>query len=195
MKFILSSKVFGNSIATNKFRQFIRKPLSELKLLLIASHCLPYGPEKYYNELISNGFKKENIIIFDYQNINDYEDLDIDLIYATGGNTFTGLKIIKESGLDKLLKKYLNKGVIYLGRSAGSHFVTKNIEHILNYDLNEVGLDNYDALVFFDGILICHYSDDRKDILKKLIKENKYNVYTLTNEEILVIEDNNINKY
>lgn len=75
MKFILSSKVFGNSNATNKFRQFIRKPLSELKLLLIASHCLPYGiksywdNDKYLEELIDDSL--------DFKSLNDLLDKNI----------------------------------------------------------------------------------------------------------------------
>lgn len=163
--------------------------------MLIATPCLPYGPEKYYNELIANNFKKENIIVFDYKNTKDYEDLEIDLIYVTGGNTFTGLKLIKESKFDKQIKKYLEKGVIYLGRSAGAHITTKNIEHILNYDSNDVGLSDFTGLDLFDGILICHYCEDRINFYKQLVKENKYKVYSLTNQEILVIEDNIVNKY
>lgn len=195
MKMILSSKVFGDLEATNKIREFVGKSFEELKLLLVATPCLPYGPEKYYNELIINGFKKENIIIFDYKNIQEYKDLDIDLIYVTGGNTFTGLKLIKESTFDEQIKKYLDNGVIYLGRSAGAHIATKNIEHILNYDSNEVGLIDYNGLELFDGILVCHYCEDRMNMYEQLIKENRYKVYNLTNQEILVVEDNIINKY
>lgn len=195
MKIILSSKVFGDLEATNKVRKCIGKSFEELKVLLIATPCLPYGPEKYYNELISNGFKKGNIIIFDYKNIKEYKDLDIDLIYVTGGNTFTGLKLIKESKFDEQIKKDLDKGVTYLGRSAGAHLITKNIEHVLNYDSNNVGLTNYGALGLFDGILICHYSEERENIYNELIKENKYNIYSLTNQEILTIDNNKITKY
>jgi len=45
MKIILSSKVFGDLEATNKVRKCIGKSFEELKVLLIATPCLPYGPE------------------------------------------------------------------------------------------------------------------------------------------------------
>jgi len=195
MKMILSSQVFNDLEATNKIHKLIDKKFDELKVLLIATPCLPYGPEKYYEELILNGFKEQNIIIFEHKKPQEYKDLDIDLIYVTGGNTFTGLKLIKECNFDKEIKKYLDKGVTYIGRSAGAHIVTKNIEHILNFDSNDVSLSDYDGLGLFDGILVCHYSVKRKELYEQLIKENKYKVYSLTNQEILVIEDAAVNKY
>lgn len=195
MKMILSSQIFGNLEATEKIHQFLGKSFEQLRVLLVSTPCLPYGPEKYYDELLMNGFKEENIIVFEHKNMQEYKDLAIDLIYVTGGNTFTGLKLIKESKFDKEIKKYLNNGVIYIGRSAGAHLVTKNIEHVLSFDSNEIGLSDYNGLGLFDGILVCHYSEKRTEIYEKLKKENKYKVYSLTNQEILVVEDNIINKY
>ena len=194
MNIILSSKVFGDDIATKKLKDVINKNFNELRILLIATPCLPYGPEKYLNELLECGFNNENIIVFDYNDATNYKNLDIDLVYVTGGNTFTGLKLIKECGFDKEIVNYINKNIIYLGRSAGSHLITKNIEHILEFDSNDVGLCDYNALGILDGILICHYDNTREDSYKRLLKNGKYNVYTLTNQEILHITDDGIEK-
>ena len=155
---------------------------------------MPYGPEKYLNELLQNGFKKENITIFDHQNANYYKNINIDIIYVTGGNTFIGLKLIKDCGFDREILNYINNNVTYIGRSARAHLLTKNVEHVLEFDTNDIGLSNYEAFGILDGILICHYNNMRKVVYKKLLKNNKYNVYTLTNHEILYIKDNNINK-
>ena len=44
-------------------------------------------------------------------------------------------------------------------------------------------------LGLFDGVLICHYTADRKAIYDKLYQEGKYKVYALTEDDSLVIND------
>jgi len=194
MKVILTSEVFGDKQATEIFFDNIDKDVSLLKVLLVATPCLPYGPEKYLNELIDCGIKIENVIIFNHEEPQKYCDLDIDIIYVTGGNTFTGLKLVKDSGFDKEIIKYVNNGVIYVGRSAGAHIATKNIKHVLEFDLNEIGTNDYEGLGLIDGILVCHYKAKRENCYKRLVSENKYNVYSLTNQEILVYDGIGIKK-
>lgn len=184
MNILLSSKVFGDDIATKKIKHIIEKNFNELKVLLISTPCIPYGPEKYLNELLKCGFKEENIIIFDYKNALKYNNLDIDIIYVIGGNTFTGLKLIKECGFDKEIVNYIN--------NCKSQY--KNVEHVLEFDSNDVGLSDYNALGIFDGILICHFDKTREEVYNRLLENKKYNVYTLTNQELLHITNERIEK-
>ncbi len=194
MKIILTSKVFGNEYATNNTLKLLNRDVSHLKVLLVATPCLPHGPEKYLNELIDYGFKSDNIIIFNHKEPKKYCNLNIDVVYVTGGNTFTGLKLIKDSGFDKEIIKYVNNGVIYIGRSAGSHIATNNIEHVLEFDSNDIGTNDYDGLKLVDCILVCHYDTGRKNCYNRLIDENEYDVYSLTNQEILVYDGVEIKK-
>ena len=194
MKIILTSKAFGDKEATQSIFSLMDKDVSLLKVLLVATPCLPYGPEKYLNELINCGFKSENIIVFNHEMANDYCNLDIDAIYVTGGNTFTGLKLIKECNFDKEIIKYINNGVTYIGRSAGSHIASRNIEHVLEFDSNDIGATDFDGLGLIDGILVCHYDDSRVETFNKLVSDKKYNVYSLTNQEILVYDGVEIKK-
>lgn len=106
-----------------------------------------------------------------------------------GGNTFTLLKLIKEYKFDKQLIEYIKKGVIYIGRSAGTHLMTKNIKHVLSFDDNYIGLEEFDGLGIFDGIVFCHYSDERKKYYEEAILDGKYNVYKITNDEMIVIDE------
>lgn len=55
------------------------------------------------------GFKESNIIMFDDERLDDYKNLDIDLIYVCGGNTFLLQECILKSGLDAVIKDYINK--------------------------------------------------------------------------------------
>ena len=104
----------------------------------------------------------------------------------TGGNTFLLLDRIKKCGFDIELRKYIESGVIYIGRSAGSHLITKNVRHVLNFD--DVGeySGDYEGLDIWDGVLICHYDESRKCIYDEE-KAKGSNVEVLTDEEMLVI--------
>lgn len=72
---------------------------------------------------------------------------------------------------------------------------TSNIKHVLNFDKNAVNIDNYNGLALVDGILVCHYDETRKDVLDKLKRENKYNVYALKNDELMYYDGKEINIY
>ena len=55
--------------------------------------------------------------------------------------------------------------------------VTKNIKHVLNFDSNEVGLIDFDAIGLFDGIKVFHYSEYKINVYDVLNKNCQYNVY------------------
>lgn len=202
MKMILSSCDFINDNSRRTIINNIDKPLDKCKILFIPNEKATLEKihsDKYYNRLYEDGFtNKENIYIFDETNVDKFINLDIDLLYIGGGNTFATLKKIKDSKFDKYIIKYIKNGVIYIGGSCGAHIVTKNIEHLLSLDDNYCGLDNFDALGLFDGILIPHYNKEdniRKNLYNELIKENKYKVYKLTDDESIVIKDNLVTKW
>ena len=195
MKLILTSRVFGDEVATEKVLQELNIDVSQAKVLLIATPKYPEeGPESSVEGLVYWGFNEDNIILFDHNHPEDYCDLDLDIIYVTGGNTFTGLKLLRDSGFDKEIIKYVKNGVVYLGKSAGTHIVTKNIEHVIGYDPNDVGLTNFEGLGLFDGVVVCHYSEEREPCYYQLLSNGQYNVFTLTTEEMLEVEDGHTHK-
>ena len=205
MKLILSSCDFINDNSKNTILNNIDKDLDRCKVLFIPNEKATSEKiysDKYYNRLYEDGFiNKENIYVFDEKNVDKFINLDIDLLYVSGGNTFATLKKIKDSGFDKHIIDYVKKGVIYIGGSCGAHIVTKNIEHLRSLDDKYCGLDNFDALGLFDGIIIPHCEAEeynptkREELYNELIKQNKYNIYKLTNNESLVIIDGTIQRY
>lgn len=204
MKLILSSCDFNNEHSKQVIIDNLGKPIEECKLLFIpnekADHQRIYS-NKYYNRLKKHGFKKENIYVFDENKANDFSSLTVDAIYVGGGNTFGTYKKIKDSGFDKAIINYINKGVVYIGGSCGAHIVSKSIKHLLTFDDNYCNLTDYNGLGLFNGVIIVHYGEKefnpkkREEIYQELIKENKYPVYKLTNDESLVIIDEEISKY
>lgn len=195
MKLFLTSTVFLNKEVTNKVFQNIDKPIKECKVLFIPNQKTTkekLNSNKYLDRVIDWGFSPKNIHIFNKYNPDLSRNLDIDIITISGGNTFETLDIIRKTNFDKDIINYINKGVIFIGGSAGSHIVTKNIEHVLEFDSNDIAMTDFNTLGLFNGILICHYDEERKEIYNNL--NSKYKIYTLTNDEILIVDNQEVKK-
>ena len=191
MKLILTSTDFLTDNSRNKILSEL-KDVSKCKILYIPNENTTIEKiksNKYYDRLQEYGFKRENIYVFNYKEPNKFKNLNIDAIYIGGGNTFSMLKILKDTKFDKEIIKYVKNGVTYIGGSAGAHIVTKNIKHVLPFDNNSVGLKDYNGLGLFDGILFCHYTDDRKKYVDDCKKRNKYNVSILRDDETIIYEE------
>ena len=196
MKLILSSCDFINDNSRKVINDNV--DVANSKVLFIPNEKATkelINSDKYYKRLYKDGFTENNIYIFDEENANQFINLDIDVIYIGGGNTFATLKKIKDCGFDKYIINYVNNGVIYIGGSCGAHIVTKNIEHLLDLDNNYCNLDDYNGLGLLDGIIIPHFNEvdyepeKRIKLYNKLITENKYKVYTLTNSESIIVNN------
>lgn len=145
--------------------------------------------KSFYDRLAAFGFSIENICVFNYFSPSDYcRNTDIDVIYVSGGNTFGTLKRIRESGADKIILDYISKGVTYIGGSAGAHIASRSIEHVSKYDVEKFGIIDFSGLKLFDGVLICHYSDERKEDYEDLVRQGVKNVIKLSDTDCIVIE-------
>jgi len=122
-------------------------------------------PEEYFE-----GIKKvyEDLgCVVSHLNINQsYEDLEnellgADIIYIGGGNTKYLIEKLNETGIDKLLIKAYNKGIVCSGLSAGSYCWFK-----YNYD-------SLEGMGVINAINCVHY--DQKD---ETAKNKFYNVIT-----------------
>ena len=205
MKLILSSSDFINEHSKQVILNNIDKKLPDNKILFIPNEKATrekIKSDKYYDRLYNDGFtKRDNIYIFDETKVDIFRNLNIDLIYISGGNTFATLDKIRKCGFDKDIINYIKNGVIYIGGSCGAHIVSKNIKHLEKLDDNYLNIKDYNALGMFDGIIIPHYNEEdynselRKQVYNKLVSENKYKVYALTNDDSLVIIDDTIIEY
>lgn len=164
--------------------------LSNRKIFLF--HELHYSIEAMLVESCLNlGFKQDNIILSGQQASNQ-EVLECDFYYCTEGNTFEVLSLLRERGLDSVIKEGFKKGnKTYIGCSAGAAIAGMSIEEVKDFDRNYVGMVNFTGLGLFDGIIIPHYT---KSELKRYISnspgiEEKYNmILSVSNEKSLVLE-------
>ena len=165
-------------------------PIDKCKLLFIPNEkatAEAISGSIYYDRMQEFGFKKANVYVFDHNNPDKFRNLDIDVLYISGGNTFGTLDKIRKCGFDKDIINYVKLGVVYIGGSAGAHIASKDIKHVEWYDENNVGITDYSGLGLFNGMLICHYTDERKSDFEKLSVNSECKVYALTDEDSLVL--------
>ena len=190
MNLILSSCDFRNEKSKKTILDTLRKPIGQCKLLFIPNEKATretIHSEKYYIRLQAFGFSRENITIFDYADPQKFIDLDLDILYISGGNTFATLKRIRDCGFDQEILRYVQSGVLYIGGSAGAHIATQSIAHVAAFDPIPDGMNEWNGLGLFDGILICHYTEERRPLYEALTAAGKYKVYALRDEDSLVV--------
>ncbi len=113
-----------------------------------------------------------------------------DIIYVGGGNTRSMLGVWKEWGLDLILKKAYDKGIIMSGVSAGAIcWFEKGITDSLASDLSIMN-----CLGFLKGTCCPHYDEEkkRKPFLRKVIEDNIISdCIAIEGESALHIKDEN----
>lgn len=190
MKLILSSCDFRNDHARKTIIDNLNKPINQCKLLYIPNEKATFEAihsDRYYLRMEEFGFTRENVYIFDYDNAEAFYGLDIDILYISGGNTFATINRLRMCNFESEIIRYVKSGVIYIGGSAGAHIASQNIEHVAEFDPIPDGMTDFHGLGLFDGILICHYTEDRNALYEKLKAEGKYKVFALSNDDSLVI--------
>ncbi len=187
---LLSSSDFRSSKAKNIILQHLPKPIDDCRVLFIPNEKATHESivsGKYHRRLEEFGFRADNVTVFDHTCPDAFRNLDIDLIYISGGNTFLTLQKLRDTAFDKDIIRYVQNGVTYIGGSAGAHIASKDIAHVAAFDDVPDGMTDFSGLGLFDGVLICHYTPEREELYTKLKNESASPVYVLTDEEVIVI--------
>ena len=113
------------------------------------------------------------------------------VVHIEGGNTFYLLKVIKEMGFEKTLKKLLDKGLAYVGSSAGAYIMCPTIEvsKLGRNAGNDFGLKDLTALNYVSFCLKVHYTDDMEISVREVIKILKYPLRILRDGQGILVED------
>ncbi|MBQ8392860.1 MAG: Type 1 glutamine amidotransferase-like domain-containing protein [Clostridia bacterium] len=192
MKLILSSSDFGNPVSAQFIKDNLGKSIEDCRVLYFPNEKATeqkINSDLYYDRLCAFGFQKKNITVFNYFDPVGYDKLDIDAIYISGGNTFGTIKRIREANADSLIVNYVNNGVVYIGGSAGAHISSASLSHVSKYDTNTHGVTDMNGLGLYNGILICHYDDCRKEHFVELKKKGQLNVVALRNGESILVNN------
>ena len=102
-----------------------------------------------------------------------------------------------KSGFDSLAKELIDKGVVYVGSSAGSVLVCPTIAFVEGMDDPKVApsLKSYRGLNEVELLVMPHYGDqDYKEVYREILerwKHKGFELKLLANDEALIVEDNN----
>ena len=192
MKLILSSCDFRNEKSKQVILENLGKPIEECKVLFIPNekaNIRRIKNKKYLPRLLEAGFSEDNIMVFNYYDSEKFFGLNFDAVYVSGGNTFGTFERLKECNFTEEIVKLVKNGAVYIGGSAGAHIACPDFSHVSKYDENNTALTDFKGLGLFDGYLICHFTEERRQDFENLQKKYE-KVYALTDEDALVYEDN-----
>ncbi len=118
-----------------------------------------------------------------------------DAIHLGGGNTFYFLNSLRKAKLLPELRKFVEKGGVLTGLSAGAIMMTENIEMAgypdFDRDDNIVGIKNLDAMGLLDFAFFPHFKNSaRYDVaFKKYSKTKNKVIYACPDGAGIVVND------
>ena len=175
------------------------KPFKDLKVAVVINATKGKGVSNTdYLERDKSFLKKQDCNFFELDLDGKTESelwkilTNADVVYVEGGSSFYLLKSIKESGFDKVVKKLLPQGLIYMGASAGSYVACPTIEmatwkHQDKYD--HYGLTDLTAMNLVPFLLMAHYKPENQELLKEKISQANLPVKILTDEQAIMAQD------
>jgi len=115
-----------------------------------------------------------------------------DIIYVEGGNTFYLLKAMRGCNFDKVIKKLLKEGKVYIGASAGSIVAGRTIKTAEWLgDKNIVKMKDFKGLNLVPFDIFVHYQPEHSEIIKKQIpdiKKRYKNLRIITDEQAILVQ-------
>lgn len=196
MKLILTSSGFD---IKDEIIRLLPKPPSQLKLAHIITASNP-EPDKSYvkkdkNIMVKLGFTVQDIDI-EGKNEKQLERIlnKFDIICVQGGNTFYLLKYVKLSGFDKVVKKLIDQGKIYIGISAGSYIACPTIEQAFwkhkYMDRKRFNLKDVTALNLVPFLISAHFVEKYRKPVILGAKSCEYPVVALYDTQAVFVENN-----
>ena len=137
----------------------------------------------------------------------DFEDIDVEgkkkeelekllngkkIINVEGGNSFFLLKTARESGFDKIVKDLVERGIIYVGTSAGAYLPCPSIETSTwsEKERERFGVTDFTGLNLVPFIIKAHYKDEQAELYREKVKQSKYPVRLLRDGQGILVEGN-----
>lgn len=186
------------SVSLDLIRDMLPKPPNQLKAAFIPTAGDPYE-DKGFVYVDRDALTNMGMSVIDVDlKVTRGEDLvkvlsNVDVVLVAGGNTFYLLDQVKKSGFDVIVKKLIDKGVVYIGSSAGSILCCPTIEGAKRFDspTDAPDLTDYSGLNLVDFIVIPHAHKERyKERIQQTTDEMQskgYKVKTLTDDQAISV--------
>ncbi len=159
--------------------KLLQKPAYDITVAFISTAAKPEENLDYlkkdWNVMRDElGFNVEEI---DIEGKKEHEVMRLlelkDIIFVEGGNTFYLLKAMRGCNFEKIIKKLLKKGKVYIGASAGSIVAGKTIKTSdwKNPTKNFVKVRSLKGLNLVPFDVFCHYNLNPEEFTK-IIKQH-----------------------
>src|SRR3989338_909394 len=156
----------------------------------------PAWMEKDRQSLYNCGIKQIEDVDFKDKTQKDLKKIlsDKDIIFVNGGNTFYLLKLVRESGFDKVLFGFLRIGGLHVGVSAGSYIACPTIEAATwkHQDRNRVGITNFTALGLVTFLITAHFEVKYRAIVDQAAQKTKYPIVALSDKQAVLVQDGKV---
>jgi len=196
MKLLLTSSGLSNSVISKSFLDKLSKPVSESTVFVIA-YAQNDTEEFYVNEskreISQLGFNDISVINLNHV-VCDLSSLKFDVIYVCGGNTFSILSKLRETGLDVFIINQIRSGAIFIGVSAGSIIAGPDIE-IAGWgsegDENIANLKDLSGLNLTNIAIFPHFHNELTVEVEKFKEMVKYEVIAINDSQAVIIDGSN----
>lgn len=191
-KIVLTSCGIINNELKQEFLKLLNKNIEDAKMLYITTAIdgeddpTAKWISREYQTILNLGIKEENIK--EYKMDYDIDLSKYDMIYMMGGNTFYLLKKIIDTRFDIKLKDAINKGLIYIGSSAGSIICGTTIELARAYDENNVNITDFTGLKIVNGIIFPH-ANKKLEFINENKNKYKDRLYLIHDEHGIIIDN------
>jgi dipeptidase E len=128
-----------------------------------------------------------------WTNLGEHQGSELDefeAVYIGGGNTFSLLAQLRESGFDRYIQEYFDHDGIIYGGSAGAVVLGKDIRTVSHIDSNEVCLLETNGLNLLDGHSIwVHYQPHDDELIYDFINKDNQSVLAISERGGIVFQN------
>ena len=184
-----------NIIGNSGLESYLPKPLSESKILYITT-AINKSEDIHHVIQTREIFKERGLNYTEYDIEGKTEEElrdalnDIDILYMEGGNPFYLLKVIRETGFEKIVKEAIDRGVVYWGASAGTYLACPSVVvSTWSPDRKTHGVTDFTAMNLVPFVIKAHYKPEMEDLVREKSKDLPYPLRILTDDQAIVIKN------
>jgi dipeptidase E len=195
MKLFLTSAGLVPEVAPD-FLKLLGKPPEHVRMVFVPTAANPEFDRCYLNKdkinIAQLGITAISEVDIEKENNESLavKLKDADIIYVEGGNTFYLLKYVRESGFAQLARRFLERGGVYVGVSAGSMIAGPNIEtsNWKHADKNDVGLQDLSAMNLVPFAVAPHIDQTNIKATQEEAAKVSYPVIALSDKQAVMVD-------
>jgi len=183
--------------------KFLQKPAYDVTVAFITTAAKPQEDLDYLQKdwtIMKEelGFNVEELDIEGKTEAQVEEILKLkDIIYVEGGNTFYLLRAMRKCNFEKIIRKLLKEGKVYIGASAGSIVAGRTIKTAgwKDADKNIAGITDFKGLNLVPFDIFVHYTPEWYDTVKAEMpdtKDRQKNLRILTDGQAVLVQGKEI---